>query len=192
MRLHVEFWVEEHSEITDNRRWWYDVGSDENVFVDRRDFPEVCCRPTTSPLFSWCSAESASTRTSCSHTSHIQAPSPAVTSRTLDGLLCLMPCMSSANRWWRTRCCPISVVGVEPVERCITDIEALLKHIQHNTIINSIECCRHVQQHESSDVTSVDVCHHVVVQVNTCCLGRVLSAVYRQTDERYCNELLSA
>jgi len=22
-----------------------DVGSDDNVFVDRRDFPEVCCRP---------------------------------------------------------------------------------------------------------------------------------------------------
>jgi len=45
MRLHEEFRIKKLSEITDNRRWWYDVGSDENVFVDRRDFPEVCCRP---------------------------------------------------------------------------------------------------------------------------------------------------
>jgi len=39
-----------------------------------------------------------------------QAPSPAVTSRTLDSLLYLMPCMSSANRWWRTRCCSKTLV----------------------------------------------------------------------------------
>jgi len=74
MRLHIEFWVEEHSEITDNRRWryhhWYDVGSGENVFVDRRDVPRVCCRPKPHHLFSWCSAECASTSTRYSQTSH--------------------------------------------------------------------------------------------------------------------------
>jgi len=43
--LHVKFWVKEHAEIMDYRGWWYDVGSDENVFVDRQDFSEVWCRP---------------------------------------------------------------------------------------------------------------------------------------------------
>jgi len=78
-------------------------------------------------------------------------------------------------KWWvcpdYKNLCLISVVGGELVERSITDIEALLKHIQHNTMINSIECCRHVQQHKSSDVTSVNGCH-VVVQVHELVLSR--------------------
>ena len=51
-------------------------------------------------VFSWKSFDAHQFPTSAK-----QAPSLTATSQTLDGLPCLVPCMSSANRWWRTWCC---------------------------------------------------------------------------------------
>jgi len=187
--------------------------------VDRRDFPEDCCRPKPHHLCVLGVQLKALWRAPVVHRHHTSSkPSSDVTNvgrlAVLDALHVVSKQMvldtmllknvgdilcvgdegptskhgplrfyypQFTDKWWvcpdYNNLCPINVVGGEPVERSITDIAALLKHIQHNTIINSIECCWHVQLHKSSDVTSVDGCHHVVVQVNKCCLGWVLSAV---------------
>jgi len=59
------------------------------------------------------------------------------------------------------------------------DIETLLEHVYsiHYTMIYGIECCRHVQEHISTYLSTIDGCNHVVVEVDKCSLGRVLSAV---------------
>jgi len=106
MRLCVEFWVEEHSEITDNMGLWYNVVSDKNVLVDKRDFPEVCCTPKPHHLCFLGVQLKALRRAPVFHRLHTSSkPSSDVTNIGRLAVLDALLCMSSANRCWWTRCC---------------------------------------------------------------------------------------
>ena len=73
----------------------------------------------------------------------------------------------------------IGEVRPEPGEGSVMDVEAPLKNIDHYVVVNGVERRRHIQQHESSDLSAVDDVYHVVVETHKCSLGRMLSSVGR-------------